>query len=30
MRVEDYYPKGKRWCVRLHEKGGIISALAVG
>ncbi len=22
MRVEDYYPKGKRWCVRLHEKGG--------
>ena len=22
MRVEDYYPQGKRWCVRLHEKGG--------
>jgi site-specific recombinase XerD len=22
MRVEDYYPKPKRWCVRLHEKGG--------
>jgi site-specific recombinase XerC len=23
MRVEDYYPKGKRWwVVRLHEKGG--------
>jgi hypothetical protein len=22
MRVEDYYPKGKRWWVRLHEKGG--------
>jgi site-specific recombinase XerC len=22
MRVEDYYPKGKRWRVRLHEKGG--------
>jgi site-specific recombinase XerD len=21
MRVEDYYPKGKRWWVRLHEKG---------
>jgi site-specific recombinase XerD len=22
MRVEDYYPTGKRWWVRLHEKGG--------
>jgi hypothetical protein len=22
MRVEDYYPDGKRWWVRLHEKGG--------
>jgi len=22
MRVEDYYPKDKRWWVRLHEKGG--------
>ena len=22
MRVEDYYPKGERWWVRLHEKGG--------
>jgi len=22
MRVEDYYPLGKRWWVRLHEKGG--------
>ena len=22
MRVEDYYAKGKRWWVRLHEKGG--------
>jgi hypothetical protein len=22
MRVENYYPKGKRWWVRLHEKGG--------
>jgi len=22
MKVEDYFPKGKRWRVRLHEKGG--------
>src|SRR5258706_3452072 len=22
MRVEDYYSQGKRWWVRLHEKGG--------
>ena len=22
MRVEDYYPSGKRWWIRLHEKGG--------
>ena len=22
MNVEDYHPKGKRWWVRLHEKGG--------
>jgi site-specific recombinase XerD len=22
MKVEDYYPGGKRWWVRLHEKGG--------
>jgi integrase/recombinase XerD len=22
MRVEDYYPEGKRWLVRLHEKDG--------
>jgi site-specific recombinase XerD len=22
MNVEDYYPQGKRWWVRLHEKGG--------
>ena len=22
MRVGDYYPVGKRWWVRLHEKGG--------
>jgi hypothetical protein len=25
MRVEDYYRKGKRWWVRLHEKGGKLS-----
>jgi hypothetical protein len=22
MDVEDYYPQGKRWWLRLHEKGG--------
>jgi hypothetical protein len=22
MNVEDYYPNGKRWWIRLHEKGG--------
>jgi len=22
MKVEDYYPQGKRWKLRLHEKGG--------
>lgn len=22
MNIEDYYPQGKRWWVRLHEKGG--------
>lgn len=22
MKVRDYYPQGKRWWVRLHEKGG--------
>ncbi|MBI3785561.1 MAG: tyrosine-type recombinase/integrase [Deltaproteobacteria bacterium] len=22
MKVEDYYPEGKRWKLRLHEKGG--------
>jgi hypothetical protein len=22
MNVEDYYPQGKRWWVRLHQKGG--------
>jgi hypothetical protein len=25
MRVEDYYATGKRWWVRLHEKGGKLS-----
>ena len=22
MRVEDYFPQGKRWRLRLHQKGG--------
>jgi hypothetical protein len=22
MRVDDYFPQGKRWWLRLHEKGG--------
>jgi site-specific recombinase XerD len=22
MRVEDYFPQGKRWWLRMHEKGG--------
>jgi site-specific recombinase XerD len=22
MKVEDYFPQGKRWWIRLHEKGG--------
>ena len=22
MRVEDFYPNGRRWWIRLHEKGG--------
>jgi integrase len=22
MNLDDYYPQGKRWWVRLHEKGG--------
>lgn len=22
MRIRDYYPNGKRWWIRLHEKGG--------
>ena len=25
MNVEDYYPQGKRWWLRLHEKGGGLS-----
>lgn len=23
MRVEDYFQAGKRWRIRLHEKGGV-------
>ena len=22
LKIEDYYPQGKRWWLRLHEKGG--------
>ncbi len=22
LKIEDYYPEGKRWWLRLHEKGG--------
>jgi hypothetical protein len=22
LRVEDYFPQGKRWWLRFHEKGG--------
>jgi integrase/recombinase XerD len=29
MNVEDYYPQGKRWWVRLHEKGGKAHAVPV-
>ncbi|MGP0001843.1 MAG: hypothetical protein ACLPKW_29455 [Acetobacteraceae bacterium] len=25
MRVEDYYPEGKRWWVRLHEKATVLT-----
>ena len=25
MRVEDYYPQGKRWWVRLHEKATVLT-----
>lgn len=24
MKIEDYYPQGKRWWLRLHEKGGTL------
>jgi site-specific recombinase XerD len=27
MRVKDYYPLGKRWHVRLHEKGGKVNEM---
>jgi integrase/recombinase XerD len=27
MRVEDYFPEGKRWWLRLHEKGGKLHAV---
>jgi hypothetical protein len=27
MNVDDYYPQGKRWWVRLHEKGGSTRSL---
>jgi site-specific recombinase XerD len=27
LNVEDYYPQGKRWWVRLHEKGGKLHEL---
>jgi site-specific recombinase XerD len=29
MQVSDYYPNGKRWWVRLHEKGGNFHELPV-
>ena len=29
MRVEDYYQQGKRWWLRLHEKGGKYHAVPV-
>ena len=29
MAVEDYYQQGKRWWLRLHEKGGTHHALPV-
>jgi site-specific recombinase XerD len=29
MRVEDYFPQGKRWWMRLHEKGGKMHAMPV-
>src|SRR6185295_3898705 len=27
MRVEDYYQQGRRWWVRLHEKGGKLHSM---
>ncbi|MBI4904364.1 MAG: tyrosine-type recombinase/integrase [Acidobacteria bacterium] len=27
MRVEDFFPQGRRWWVRLHEKGGKLHAM---
>jgi site-specific recombinase XerD len=29
MRVEDYFPQGKRWWLRLHEKGGKVHEVPV-
>jgi site-specific recombinase XerC len=29
LRVEDYFPQGKRWWVRLHEKGGKVHQMPV-
>lgn len=29
LAVEDYYPNGKRWKLRLHEKGGKVRDLPV-
>lgn len=29
LRVEDYFPQGKRWWVRLHEKGGKVHEMPV-
>jgi len=27
MRVEDYFPQGKRWWLRLHEKNGKVNEM---
>lgn len=29
LKVEDYFPQGKRWWVRLHEKGGKVHEMPV-
>ena len=29
MRADDYYPQGKRWWLRLHEKGGKVHEMPV-